>query len=554
MKKPNQFLKTFLLLFLSVLPSETTSKFLSSNPKPIILATTSGSLSIKRSGGYEEGAFVEWKGPNSETYSVYYKSTEGDYVQIDSMLIRKYSIYFRADALGLKPGFYTLKIVANAGKDEVETDPLEVTAYDRSGFTFSKNSPSYGKGIGAYNLDGTLKSGATVLYVTEENKKTVTMTIKGTTYTGIADITQQIKDKNNVGPVAIRLIGQISLDDLSCHDMSSAYAIGVKAASQVTFEGVGEDTTLNAGVAVFQSTSIEVRNIGLMLWGGGRDGDGVALKKTTAAWIHNNDFFYGEAGHDADQVKGDGSMDLKDNSQYVTISYNHFWDSGKMSLCGMKSESGENWISYHHNWFDHSDSRHPRIRTMSVHVYNNYYDGNAKYGVGVTYGGEAFVEKNYFRNCKYPMLISLQGTDKDAGGNFSNENCGMIKSFDNYMQGQKSYKVYSSDNTVQFDAYEVSSRNDKVPSSVTCLNGGTDYSNFDTDSSIMYDYTPLNPKDVPNYVMENAGRVNGGDFRFTFTADDDTDYGVNAELMEALKNYKTEITEIGSGDYVSNTN
>ena len=49
-------------------------------------------------------------------------------------------------------------------------------------------------------------------------------------------------------------------------------------------------------------------------------------------------------------------------------------------LCGMKSESGPNYITYHHNWFDHSDSRHARVRTMSVHMYNNYYDGNAKYG------------------------------------------------------------------------------------------------------------------------------------------------------------------------------
>ena len=130
--------------------------------------------------------------------------------------------------------------------------------------------------------------------------------------------------------------------------MKSAYAIGVKGASQVTFEGIGDDATLNAGVAVFQSTNIEIRNLGFMLWGGGRDGDGIAaLKKTTGVWIHNNDLFYGASGSDKDQVKGDGSLDLKDNSQYVTISYNHFWDSGKSSLCGMKSESGPNYISYH---------------------------------------------------------------------------------------------------------------------------------------------------------------------------------------------------------------
>ena len=64
----------------------------------------------------------------------------------------------------------------------------------------------------------------------------------------------------------------------------------------------------------------------------------------------------------------------------------------------MKSESGPNYITYHHNWFDHSDSRHARVRTMSVHMYNNYYDGNAKYGVGSTMGSSIYIENNYFRN------------------------------------------------------------------------------------------------------------------------------------------------------------
>ena len=98
----------------------------------------------------------------------------------------------------------------------------------------------------------------------------------------------------------------------------------------------------------------------------------------------------------------------------------------------MKSETGENWITYHHNWFDHSDSRHPRIRTMSVHVYNNYYDGNAKYGVGAVLDADAFVEANYFRNCKYPMLICGQGSDT---GTFDDGVGAMIKSYGNYFGG-----------------------------------------------------------------------------------------------------------------------
>ena len=505
-------------------------------------------LSITKSSGYAEGAYVEWSGPTSEEYSVFY-SNGGSYTQIDSMLIRQYSDHFRADVVGLKPGSYTLKVVGKSSGEKL-TQSLSVSSYDRSGFSFSQKSPSYREGSGAYNDDGTLKSGAKILYVTEKTKKTVKMEINGKTYTGISEITQQIKDKNNCPPVAIRIIGQVSLTDLSCNDMSSAYAIGVKGASQVTFEGIGNDATLNAGVAVFQSTNIEIRNLGLMLWGGGKDGDGIALKKTTGCWIHNNDVFYGLPGSDKDQVKGDGSMDLKDDSQYVTISYNHFWDSGKMSLCGMKSESGPNYISYHHNWFDHSDSRHPRLRTMTIHVYNNYFDGNSKYGVGVTSGGIAFVENNYFRNCKYPMLISLQGSDMIGGGTFSKESGGMIKAFGNVMTGQNAYVTYSQDNT-EFDAYEANSRNEQVPSNVKSKSGGTTYSNFDTNMDIMYKYTPDDAKYVPDLVMSKAGRIFGGDFKFAFSSSDDTDDQVNSSLMDKIKNYKTGVISIGSGDYES---
>ena len=506
-------------------------------------------ISITKSSGYAEGAFLEWTGPTSDEYSVFYSSGDS-YIQIDSMLIRKYSDHFRADAVGLKAGTYTLKVVGKSSGEKV-TQSLTVSSFDRSGFSFSPKSPSYQNGSGAYNDDGTLKPGAKVLYVTENTKTTVKMEINGKTYTGIRDITQQIKDKNNCPPVAIRIIGQVSLSDLSCNDMNSAYAIGVKGASQVTFEGIGDDATLNAGVAVFQSTNIEIRNLGLMLWGGGKDGDGIALKKTTGCWVHNNDVFYGEPGKDKDQVKGDGSMDLKDDSQYVTISYNHFWDSGKMSLCGMKSESGPNYISYHHNWFDHSDSRHPRLRTMTIHVYNNYYDGNSKYGVGVTSGGEAFVENNYFRNCKYPMLISLQGSDMIGGtGTFSKESGGMIKSYGNFMTGQKAYVTYEEDN-VEFDAYEAKTRNEQVPSNVKSKSGETTYSNFDTDLDIMYKYTPDDAKYIPDLVKSKAGRIFGGDFKFVFTDSDDTDDQVNETLMGKIKNYKTGVISIGSGDYES---
>jgi len=519
---------------------------------------------ITEASGWLETAYVKWTPVTGATgYNVYVKSasaSDSAYVQLDDELIRKYPSYMRADAVGLKAGDYVMKIVPlNNGKENtsaaIVSDKLTVKAHDRSGFTFSSNSPVK-NGVGAYNNDGTLKSNASVLYVTEANKNTVKMKIGNTEYTGVAAITQAIKAKNNCQPVAIRIIGQVTLSGLACKDVSSAYAIGVKGAANVTFEGIGDDATLyEAGVAVFQSTGIEVRNLGLMNWGGGGDGDGISLKQSLGVWVHNNDVFYGNAGSDGDQAKGDGSMDLKDNSQYVTVSYNHFWDSGKMSLCGMKSESGENWITYHHNWFDHSDSRHPRIRTMSVHVYNNYYDGNAKYGVGAAKDSEAFVEANYFRNCNYPMLSSMQGSDVLAGGIFSGENGGVIKAYNNYMEGQKSVIYANSDtgttsaSATDFDAYLAASRSETVPSTYKAKQGGKTYSNFDTKVDLGVDTADIDaPADVPSIVTKYAGRIMGGDFKWTFdNSVDDTSYSLNRPLKDKLNAYKTSLVSVGGG-------
>ena len=519
---------------------------------------------ITEASGWLETAYVKWTPVTGATgYNVYVKSasaSDSAYVQLDDELIRKYPSYMRADAVGLKAGDYVMKIVPlNNGKENtsaaIVSDKLTVKAHDRSGFTFSSNSPVK-NGVGAYNNDGTLKSNASVLYVTEANKNTVKMKIGNTEYTGVAAITQAIKAKNNCQPVAIRIIGKVTLSGLACKDVSSAYAIGVKGAANVTFEGIGDDATLyEAGVAVFQSTGIEVRNLGLMNWGGGGDGDGISLKQSLGVWVHNNDVFYGNAGSDGDQAKGDGSMDLKDNSQYVTVSYNHFWDSGKMSLCGMKSESGENWITYHHNWFDHSDSRHPRIRTMSVYVYNNYYDGNSKYGVGAAKDSEAFVEANYFRNCNYPMLSSMQGSDVLAGGIFSGENGGVIKAYNNYMEGQKSVIYANSDtgttsaSATDFDAYLAASRSETVPSTYKAKQGGKTYSNFDTKVDLGVDTADIDaPADVPSIVTKYAGRVMGGDFKWTFdNSVDDTSYSLNRPLKDKLNAYKTSLVSVGGG-------
>jgi len=506
------------------------------------------SVKILGSAGYGEGVYATWSSVSGASgYNVYVDGT-----QIDSMLIRQYSGYMRADAVGLRAGSHTIKIVPVIGgrEDASKSAETKVNAYahDRSGFAFVGGSAS-----GAYNADGTLKSNAIVVYVTNSNKDSVTASIDATgkgaeTLTGVQNIITGYKKGKESRPLNIRFIGNIT--DPSVLTKGDLMMDTVTAGC--TVEGIGNDATLNGfGLVLKNCSNVEARNLGFMNCNSS-EGDNCGLQQNNNhIWVHNCDFFYGDAGSDADQVKGDGALDTK-TSTYITHSYNHFWDNGKCNLQGMKSESTENYITYHHNWYDHSDSRHPRIRTCSVHCYNNYFDGNAKYGVGVTMGASCFVENNYFRNCKYPMLISMQGSDDITGGTFSGEAGGVIKSFGNIITGQKAYTTYQQNNT-DFDAYEASSRTEKIGSNVKAKSGGASYNNFDT-SSVMYSYTPDNAKDVPSIVTSKAGRVDGGDFKWQFNnAVDDESYAVNQQLKSALTAYKGSVTAIGSGFREDNT-
>jgi pectate lyase len=516
------------------------------------VAALDSSISILDSEGWLESANVEWSPiKNATGYNVYYKAenaSDTEYKQLDDQLIRKYASYFRADVLGLSEGDYTIKIVPIIDNQEVSagqaiTKELSVKANAREGFAFSKQSP-IGTASGGYMDDGTVAANAKVIYITANTVNTVTADVitnaKGTKTTciGLTKILAARQKGYDKTPLIIRIVGEIKGSDIT--GLNSTGYLELKGCYNVTLEGVGEDATVYGwGILVRNATNVEIKNLGVMMF----PDDGISLDTGNKnIWVHNNDIFYGAAGSDADQVKGDGSCDVK-LSDYVTVSYNHFYDSGKSSLCGMK-DTEDFHVTYHHNWYDHSDSRHPRIRVGTVHVYNNYFDGNAKYGVGVTKGSSAFVEANYFRNCKHPMLSSLQGTDiKDGVGGFSGEAGGMIKAYNNKIEGAESI-IFANENPTQFDAYLAKTRNEIVTNNYKTISGGTTYNNFDT-SSTMYSYNPDAPEDVVDNVTTYAGRVNGGDFVWKFTTADDTNSTIDANLMAKIKGYQSDMVSVG---------
>ena len=474
-----------------------------------------GVIQITEAKGWQESAYLKWAPfEGASSYNVYV-----DDKKIDAQLVRQYKSYYRADVLGLKEGTYSVKVVpVNADGAEIAgantASNLVVKSYNREGFAHFKYD-----GVGAYNNDGTLKAGAKVLYITARSAKTVSTTVntgKLETITGLQSIIDAYSKGKDKTPIAFRFIGKISLSDLD-HTSSSAEGLQIKGATMnMTFEGVGDDATVYGfGFLLRDVKSVEFRNLAIMRC----LDDAMSLDTNNShVWIHNMDFFYGKKGGAADQAKGDGTVDIKANSQYITVAYNRFWDNGKASMCGMKTESGPNYITYHHNWFDHSDSRMARIRTMSVHMYNNYYLHNDVYGVGATMGSSVFMESNYFDATKRPIMSSKQGTDAKGDGTFSGENGGLIKAYGNVFANKPdnfSYVPYAENNT-SFDAYEVSNPSEQVPSSVKTLVGGTSYDNFDTNPSLMYAYAADKAADVPAIVegFYGAGRLNHGDIDF----------------------------------------
>lgn len=527
------------------------------------ISNEDGKVEITEAKGWLESAYVKFKKFGDYTlYHVYIKGGDfTSYTRIDSMLVRSYGDTYRADMVGLKAGNYDMMVVPVSKGKELETNANEATAmtvlnYDRSGFAHLNNA-----GVGAYNDDGSLKSDARVIYVTAQTAKTVTCEVKTGSkatnvamFTGLQAIIGAYQKGYETRPLDVRFIGLVEKADLDAVSSSSEglQIKGKKAYSNlfITLEGIGDDATLRGfGLLLRNAANVELRNFAIMRC----MDDCVSIDTDNKfIWVHHLDFFYGQKGSDADQVKGDGTTDIKGDSQYITVAYNHYFDSGKSSLCGMTGESGPNYIDYHHNWFDHSDSRHPRVRTMSVHVWNNYYDGCAKYGVGATSGSSVFVESNYFRATKDPKLISQQGTDAKGGGTFSGETGGMIKSYGNVYADKGAIPNYTPitqhESAASFDCYEVAARDEQVPGSVKALVGGTAYNNFDTNSTLMYTYKPAAATQVPAVVTgwTGAGRLGKGDFKWTFTSSDDSSYAINAALSAAIDSYQSKMVGISA--------
>jgi len=114
----------------------------------------------------------------------------------------------------------------------------------------------------------------------------------------------------------------------------------------------------------------------------------------------------------------DGGVDITHACDYITVSWNRFYNQDKVSLLGHSNTNGAEdvnhlKVTYHHNYFDGTGQRHPRVRfSFLCHVYNNYYNDGAitLYGIASTCDAYVLAEGNYFKNMLNPMYsIAFDG-------------------------------------------------------------------------------------------------------------------------------------------------
>jgi pectate lyase len=194
-------------------------------------------------------------------------------------------------------------------------------------------------------------------------------------------------------PYTIQVAGRITFDDMITV-VANKTIIGVGPTAEISGGGLQMGSTTRPG------NNVIVRNLTFT----NASDDSVSVTNSAHhVWIDHNDFTAGF----------DGLLDIKRQSDYVTVSWNHFHGHSKTTLVGhsdtFTQDVGHLRVTYHHNFFDGTDQRHPRVRFGDpVHVFNNYYRNNSLYGVASTMDAGVLVEGNYFENVAHPSYVGYE--------------------------------------------------------------------------------------------------------------------------------------------------
>ena len=423
-------------------------------------------VKVVSAGGWNEMLYLVVSGiDHSDITGVSYSGASNGRFSADDLeyLVRDTDNGLRVDILGLKAGNYTVTITTSKG--DITESNISVGTQDRSGYAHF----NYTEGVGAYNDNGELKADAIILYVTDENKDTVSVTSKdGTTVSGIGNILnsagQDVGDgKTSNGstvtntnsdilkklaedgtPLVVRIVGNVTAPyGLTAYNTTdfgglkgdNGFMARMKSGKDITIEGIGTNACINGWGLHFIceesapefGKSFEVRNLAFRnvpedaVGMEGVQANGVVTASVERCWIHNNEFYVPniEKPAESDKKQGDGACDFK-RGQYFTNSYNYYEGYHKTNLVGADDSNLQYNISFHNNYWKDCAARGPLARQANIHLYNNIYEHQTDVGQDSRANSYFFSEYNLFENCDDCTVIKSGGAIKSFNDSFVN--------------------------------------------------------------------------------------------------------------------------------------
>ncbi|MEU6716814.1 pectate lyase [Nonomuraea sp. NPDC046802] len=209
-------------------------------------------------------------------------------------------------------------------------------------------------------------------------------------------------------PIIIQVEGTINHGNTtkvsggSCN--TAAGVIELKQISNVTIIGVGSGAVFDQlGIHIREARNIIIRNVTVrnVKKSGSptsNGGDAIGMESSVRnVWVDH--VTLEASGGEAEGF--DGLFDMKDDTQYVTLSYSILRNSGRGGLIGSsESDRSNGYITFHHNLYENIDSRTPLLRGGIAHIYNNSYVSLHESGINSRAGARAKVDNNYFKNSK----------------------------------------------------------------------------------------------------------------------------------------------------------
>lgn len=238
----------------------------------------------------------------------------------------------------------------------------------------------------------------------------------------------KLREKNkSTDPAIVWLSGTFTKVD--GRDNSSPW-FDIKRTSNISIYGTNDFRMENVGFFLNGAENIILRNIYIVMPKADNGADGISMQESNRVWVDHCTF---ESVNQTSDYE-DGSCDITHGTKNVTVSWNRFIKTQKTCLVGhSNSQTSDSQITatFHHNFFDQSNSRHPRVRFGKVHVYNNFYNKVATYGVGSAYGAMVLVEGNFFDGVRLPTDICTYPAKTGGVSNLEGSVAGYLYAADN---------------------------------------------------------------------------------------------------------------------------